>query len=89
LLAECGIKPDNSLNRKIGGVEAGEHKQYVYGSSKVVVPAKAEIQFESRFGKTFVIGHWSFLIFYCIELFSRIANRKRTKGQWPIRANSR
>jgi hypothetical protein len=40
LLAECGIKPDSGLNRKVGSMEAGEHKTVVYGPSKVVIPVK-------------------------------------------------
>jgi hypothetical protein len=43
LLAECGIKPDNSLNREVRSMEAGEHKSL---------------------RKAFVIGYWSFSIFY-------------------------
>jgi hypothetical protein len=58
-LAECGIKPDSGLNRKVGSMEAGEHK--TLWSIQVVIPAKAH-SVRQIVSKAFVIGHFLFSI---------------------------
>jgi hypothetical protein len=64
LAEEWVIKPDNSLNRKIGSTKAGEHEMVCY--SQKLMCCNGLTQFRKPLSKN--IGNWSLAIGHCLFL---------------------